>query len=79
MREIQASAAKTHLLRLLDDVEKGETIAITRHGKVIARIEPLPTAAESAQAAAARIVDRSRNVSLGDDLSIKKLIDEGRM
>lgn len=40
MREIQASEAKTHLLRLLDEVEKGETIAITRHGKVIAQLEP---------------------------------------
>lgn len=40
MRQIQASEAKTHLLRLLDDVEKGETIAITRHGKVIAQIVP---------------------------------------
>lgn len=40
MREIQASEAKTHLLRLLDDVEKGETVAITRHGKVIAQLEP---------------------------------------
>lgn len=40
MREIQASEAKTHLLRLLDDVEKGETVVITRHGKPIARIVP---------------------------------------
>ena len=40
MREIQASAAKTHLLQLLDDVERGETIVITRHGKAIARLVP---------------------------------------
>jgi len=40
MREIQASEAKTHLPRLLDDVERGETVIITRHGRAIARIVP---------------------------------------
>jgi len=40
MREIQASEAKTHLLRLLDDVERGETLVLTRHGRRIARIVP---------------------------------------
>ena len=38
MREVQASEAKTHLPQLLDDVERGETIVITRHGRAIARI-----------------------------------------
>lgn len=40
MRTIQASEAKAKLLSLLDDVEKGETLVITRHGKPIARIVP---------------------------------------
>jgi prevent-host-death family protein len=40
MREIQASEAKTHLPQLLDDVERGETLVITRHGRRIARIVP---------------------------------------
>ena len=40
MREIQASEAKTHLPHLLDDVERGETLIITRHGRAIARIVP---------------------------------------
>jgi prevent-host-death family protein len=40
MREIQASEAKTHLSSLLDDVERGETLIITRHGKPIARLVP---------------------------------------
>lgn len=37
---VQASEAKIHLLRLLDDVEKGETVIITRHGRPIARLQP---------------------------------------
>jgi prevent-host-death family protein len=40
MREVQASEAKAHLPSLLDAVERGETIIITRHGKPIARIVP---------------------------------------
>jgi prevent-host-death family protein len=39
-REVQASEAKTHLPKLLDEVERGETIIITRHGRAIARIVP---------------------------------------
>ena len=40
MREIQASEAKTHLRQLLDDVERGESLIVTRHGRAIARIVP---------------------------------------
>ena len=39
-REVQASDAKTHFARLLDEVERGETIIITRRGQAIARIVP---------------------------------------
>ena len=40
MREVQASEAKTHLPQLLTEVERGESIIITRHGRAIARIVP---------------------------------------
>jgi len=40
VREIQASEAKAHLPQLLADVERGETLIITRHGRAIARIVP---------------------------------------
>jgi antitoxin (DNA-binding transcriptional repressor) of toxin-antitoxin stability system len=33
MRELQASEAKTHLVRLLDGVERGETSVLTGHGR----------------------------------------------
>ncbi len=42
MRKIQASDAKAHLPSLLDEVERGETVVITRHGEPIARIVPEP-------------------------------------
>ena len=40
VHEVQASVAKTHFSQLLDEVERGETLVITRHGKAIARIVP---------------------------------------
>jgi prevent-host-death family protein len=40
MKQIQASTAKAQLAELLDDVERGETIVITRHGKPIADLKP---------------------------------------
>ncbi|WP_231730341.1 type II toxin-antitoxin system Phd/YefM family antitoxin [Novosphingobium sp. Fuku2-ISO-50] len=40
MREVQSSDAKAHLPQLLSDVERGETIVITRHGRAIARLVP---------------------------------------
>ena len=40
LREVQAPEAKTHLPQLLDEVERGATIVITRHGRRIARLVP---------------------------------------
>lgn len=40
VREIQASVAKTHFSQLLDEVERGATIVILRHGRPVARIVP---------------------------------------
>ena len=38
---IGAYEAKTHLAQLLDRVADGERFVITRHGKPVARLEPL--------------------------------------
>ena len=40
MQTIPASEAKTHFLRILDAVERGESIVVTRHGRPVARICP---------------------------------------
>ena len=40
MREVRATEAKTRLAELLRSVEHGETVAITRHGKAVARLVP---------------------------------------
>ena len=40
METVGAFEAKTHLSQLLDRVERGETIAITRHGEPAALLVP---------------------------------------
>jgi len=40
IREIQASDAKARLLQILNEVERGETVIITRRGRPIARLVP---------------------------------------
>ena len=41
MRKIQEEEAKKRLTELLDDVERGESIAITRDGKKFAALVPV--------------------------------------
>lgn len=41
--EVGAFDAKTHLSRLLDDVEKGSRFVITRHGRPVAELRPVAT------------------------------------
>lgn len=40
MRRVQVVEAKAHFSSLLAEVEAGATVAITRHGKVVARLVP---------------------------------------
>ncbi len=79
MREIGAFEAKNRLSELLSLAEGGEEIAITRRGKVVARLVP-PRASldrEAAAAAVQRIREMRKGVALGG-LKIKDLINEGR-
>jgi len=58
---VGAFDAKTHLSALLDRVERGEEVVITRRGKPVARLVPVAAAEPAAMpAAAAEIVERFR-------------------
>lgn len=80
MREIQASEAKTHLPQILDDVERGETVVITRHGRPIARLVPEASRrqAEIEEAVDAIIALRKRIKSKITVEEILSSIREGR-
>jgi prevent-host-death family protein len=79
MREAGAVEAKNKLGSLLDLVEKGEGVAITRRGKRVARLVPDAGGHDRVEArrAAERIIARSKGVTLGG-LKIKDLINQGR-
>jgi prevent-host-death family protein len=79
MQTIQASEAKTHFLRILDDVQRGESVIVTRHGKRVARLIP---EVEIDRERVQRAIDgmralrqRTGKVSLGEIISMK---NEGR-
>ena len=73
MAEVGAYEAKTHLPRLLDEVEAGASITITRNGRAVARLTPVAGARE----AVARILDLRANLKKGK-LSMRELINAGR-
>ena len=82
MKEVGAFEAKNKLSALLDLVEQGEEVTITRHGKEVARLVPprgRPNRDE-ARAAAERIRERARAAKLGrfDWDEWKAYRDEGR-
>lgn len=80
MRTVGAFEAKTHLSQLLDDVEQGETITITRHGVPVARLEPFSGKSrktrEEAVEGMLRFM-RETDATTGG-MSIKEMIEEGR-
>ena len=87
IREVGAFEAKNTLGTLLDRVEQGEEIVITRHGKPVARLVPntgYPDQ-DQMQAAFKRLRERARQLATEnpgrlafDWEEIKKLRDEGR-
>lgn len=82
MQEIGAFEAKNTLGSLLDRVERGEEIVITRHGKPVARLVASAGGIDHVQAKAAadRIRDRAERLSLGafNWDSVKSDRDDGR-
>jgi len=82
VREIGAFEAKNTLGHLLDLVQAGEEIVITRHGKPVARMVPETKGRDvaSARAAADRIRARART-RIGPGVTIEEIIawkNEGR-
>ncbi len=82
MQEIGAFEAKNTLGALLDRVQKGEEIVITRHGKPVARLTPETGTRnlDAARAAAVRLRARAtqqRDAPIAQD-EWKAFREEGR-
>jgi prevent-host-death family protein len=77
MKQVGVYEAKTQLPRLLDEVEQGEEITITRYGRPIARIVPLRERRRTVR----EVIEAMRELRKGnrlDGITIRELIEEGR-
>jgi prevent-host-death family protein len=71
--------ARTHLSDLLDQVGRGKRILITRHGKPAALLLPPPAEDEKdVRQVIEQMKALRRGQTLGEGLSIRDLIEEGR-
>lgn len=78
MRRIGAYEAKTHLPRLLDAVEAGEAIEITKHGRTVAVLVPPDRGdRERIRGAIADLRAFAATHRL-EGVSVRELIEEGR-
>ncbi len=79
MESVGLFAAKTHLSALLDRVEKGETIEITRRGRPVALLSPTRQSSKpDLRKVTADILRARKGRTLGKGLTIRQLIEEGR-
>jgi prevent-host-death family protein len=82
--EFAAAEAKARFSELLDRAEAGEEITIRRHGKVVARlIRPImdeEDAIEQRRKSRLEFIEwrRLHGPTLGSNLTIRDLINEGR-
>ncbi|PPQ27850.1 type II toxin-antitoxin system Phd/YefM family antitoxin [Rhodopila globiformis] len=80
MKTIGVGEAESRFDELLDWVEAGEDVVITRCGKVVARLVPPGTAfgRGRGRGAAQRIRAMRRGVTLGG-IAIEDMVSEGRL
>ncbi len=81
--EFGVADAKARFSELLARAEAGETIVISRHGRPVAKMVPagkrVLTPEERVKSWQAWVAyRREHNITLGPDLTIKQLIEEGR-
>ena len=77
MKQIGVHEAKTNFSRLLDEVERGESITITRRGRPVARLVSVTGPRRSVGEAIAAIRDFRKGNRL-DGITARELIEEGR-
>ena len=77
MDTVGAYDAKTHLPRLLDQVEAGASILITKHGRPVARLVPVRHSRADTVDIIASLRTARASVRRGD-LSVAQMRAEGR-
>jgi antitoxin (DNA-binding transcriptional repressor) of toxin-antitoxin stability system len=74
MREITASEASRNFSALLDAIEAGETVAVTRGGRRVASFSPAPP---SSGDAFAEVLRRRRAARPASDDALGRAVDDG--
>lgn len=77
MKTVGAFEAKTHLSELIRDVERGETIEITKNKRVVARLIPVDQK-NARLKAISHIINLRQGITLGQRVTIRELRDEGK-
>jgi len=78
MRSVGAYEAKTHLSQLIEEVSRGEQVAITRNGTPVALLVPVPSKQRLDVREVIRQLREFRHgITLGG-LSTREMIEEGR-
>lgn len=82
MEAVGSFEAKTNLAQLLERVAHGEEFTITEHGKPVARLVPAVAEKkprpEDVRRTIAKLKAFSKGNTLGEGLTIRELIEEGR-
>ena len=79
MITIGAYEAKTRLSELLDKVEQGEEVLITKHKRPVARLVPAEADQKRPPEEVVRdLLEFRKGHTLGDDLTVRDAIEEGR-
>jgi prevent-host-death family protein len=78
METVGAYEAKTRLAALLERVESGESVTITRHGVPIAQLVPFGRACRADVNSTIDEIERFRKGRRLTGVSIREMMEEGR-
>ncbi len=78
MRTVGTFEAKTHLIELLREVSKGETVTITKRGEPVAVLTPVPAQRTSRLVAAEELRKLRQSLPRVSPEELRSWIEEGR-
>ncbi|CAA6606372.1 Prevent-host-death family protein [Rhodospirillaceae bacterium LM-1] len=77
MRNVSAAEANRHFSKLLRDVQSGETLTVTSHGRPVAVIQPMDSKSAGREAAKKRLLQHlTQQKPMGRGFRRDELYDE---
>ncbi len=78
MRTVGTDEAKAHLSHLIEEVGRGQQVAITKNGKPVALLVPVPAAPKpNVREVIRQLRELRHGITLGS-LTVREMIEEGR-